>query len=376
MVEQGSLTINSLVLNFLVFSIFVSGSIQLYQAIAITIIISVTSTLVNAFSTWRILDHDNPEKVEIVCVEIILIGVVCLIAGVIFNYWVPVPNVSWLGLGGLFFVASTFYFLRDVLVYLKSISVLIVINVSTLLPLAVIFYIHINGEEAFGVWSFFQWVFLYPRLLVVFFLVFFITKVWDRFSISFNRIKFSSQPFLRAAASISVAVRVHAPYFLLNAFGLALFAELYRKFFLMLSPVSQVLQANYAFFLPRKDNMQMLAPSLFLSSVVGIVGAFVLKVFFWGEGGGLLLYAFITFVSLLMCFRAYYFVLNRIERGYSREIYLSSLMIIVGAIYVYNLESGMPDYYVAHIFIINEVVYLAVALLFNGTRGRVFLRSM
>ena len=103
---------------------------------------------------------------------------------------------------------------------------------------------------------------------------------------------------------------------------------------------------------------------------------FVLKVFFWGEGGGLLLYAFITFVSLLMCFRAYYFVLNRIERGYSREIYLSSLMIIVGAIYVYNLESGMPDYYVAHIFIINEVVYLAVALLFNGTRGRVFLRSM
>lgn len=372
MIEQGSLTVNSLALNFLVFSVFSSESNQLHQAITITIVISMTSTLVNALSTWRVLDHKNLNKVEIYFSELVSIGVVCIVVGVsVSYYWKEYLGIGWLGLGGIFFLASMFYFVRDVLIYLRIIPVLIMINLLTLCPLVIIYYKSTDGETEGSVWNLFQWAFLYPRLAALIVLLFFVVKLRDRFDFSFGSIKPSSQPLLRGIASITVAARVHIPYFMLNAVGLTLFAELYRKFFIMLSPVAQVLQANYAFFLPRKNEMDKLVPSLMVSSVIGMVGVFVLKVFFWPESGAPYLYVFIVLISLLMCWRAYYFVLNRIGKDYSREIYLSSLVVMFSIVYIYYLDSELPDHYVVHIFFINEVVYLFFYRLFNRADRRI-----
>lgn len=368
-VEQGSLTVNSLFLNFLVFLIYATGSYQLNQAITITIILSTTSTLVNALSTWRILDHKELGKVDILVIELILIAVVCFGAGMVFSYFLPFTGVGWFGLGSLFLTASMYYFLRDVLVYLKSISALIIINLFTLIPLVLIFYKYMaEGGDFPDVWSLFQWGFLFPRFIALLVLIFIMVKVREKFTVSFGEFNVAGQPLLRALASIAVAARVHAPYFLLNAVGLTLFAELFRKFFIILAPVSQVLQANYAFFLPRKNKMHMLIPSLLLSSLIGMLGVFILRLFFLHEEGGIMLYVFIVIVSFLMSFRAYYFILNRVGREYFRELSLSFLVVMFSALYIYNLTPDAPNYYVGYLFLINEIIYLIFTSLFNARK--------
>lgn len=371
LVEQATLTLNSLALNILIFALFETGSGILMQAITVAILVSVTSTLVNALSTWRILDHSEAGVAHVTIAELLAIAAICVAATAAVSLSTR-AEVDVATLLALLLTSSAFYFLRDVLIYLRSIPVLIAVNLVTILPIAAL-YLQVGGDgaEQMGIWGVFQIAYLIPRLGVVFILGIMVVRVAGPAStLSLGAPSFSRKSFTRCIASLSVAGRQHAPYFILNALGLPLMAELFRRFFLTISPIAQVLQANYAFFLPRKESGHLLIPSLAMACVAGICGSFLLMLVFLQDGGGPGTYAYIAVLAVLMCLRALIFIRNRVRHDYGREIAASVAVVASAAVYASVLTQGLATHYVIYVFAVNELVYLASSLAMKGNRGK------